>query len=78
MPRPVHKLHVSRSQKLAERSRRKRTDRIPSIKMKHVFRVRAHDPKDRLVFFKTRTKMPETTIKRFATLHGFKPDRIKH
>lgn len=46
------------------------------LKMKHTFRVRARDPKDRLLFFKTRTKQRTATIKRLATIKGLLPERI--
>lgn len=46
------------------------------IKMRHTFRIKAHDVKKRLLFFKVRTKQGAATIRRFATLKGFIPDRI--
>lgn len=50
----------------------------PKTKYKRVYRVRAHtdDSKAQLLFWKTRTKKPTSTIRRFASLHGFIPDRI--
>lgn len=61
--------------------RNPRMKRDPSkfrVEKKTTFRVKARDiKKQTLVFFKTRTKDPQATVKRFATLQGFIPDRIK-
>ena len=46
------------------------------VKRKKTYRIRAKDPKDRLIFFKTRTKQRLATIRRISTLKGLKPDRI--
>jgi len=75
---PKHQQRIR--QKLREgktlRTKRQIRELPKSVKMKHTYRVRARDSKDWLTFFKTRTKDKTSTIRRFATLQGFKPDRI--
>lgn len=46
------------------------------IQAKHTFRVKGHNWKKHLVFFKTRTKNLVRTLKRFSTLQGFSIDRV--
>jgi hypothetical protein len=52
--------------------------RAPRIRRKKLYRIKARNTKDHTVFFSTRTKLPQVTIKRFATLKGLKIDRISH
>ena len=46
------------------------------IKLKHTYRVRAHNDKGLLTFFKTRTKMSTTTLRRLMARGHVTPDRI--
>lgn len=47
------------------------------VKKKTTYRVKARDQKQQLVFFKTRTADRLRTVRRFATLQGWNPERIK-
>lgn len=67
-------MHEYRKKLDYTRVRRKRNGSV--VKMKHTYRVKAHDAKERLLFFKTRTKAKLPTIRRMATFRGFIPDRI--
>ncbi len=75
-------LHRNQKDRLTKKlhGRPARMEREPGklkVKKKITYRVRAHDENAKLVFFKTRTSKRMATIRRFATLQGFKPDRIK-
>lgn len=75
--------HTSALERHAKRQRKKWKRRSEQdrpmggkIKLKHTYRVRAYDAKDRLTFFKTRTKLPVSTIKRMLSRGKLREDRI--
>lgn len=55
---------------------KKRDVDYSSVRRRKTYRIRARDVKDRLAFFKTRTKARLATIRRVSTLKGLKPERI--
>lgn len=58
--------------------RRSEQDRPPGAKVKYrtTYRVRGRTAEGRLTFFKTRTKLPITTIKRLMARGNLTADRI--
>lgn len=80
-PHGLESRSLSREKKRARKKwkRRHEEDRSPQpkIKYKTTYRVKARDQaRGRLIFFKTRTKLPVTTIKRLLARGGATEERI--
>ena len=70
------KLVFTSDRRVRKHDRTRTPEYIPAGKSKKIYRIRAVDDKDRLTFFKVRTKNRLATVRRFATLKGLRLDRI--
>lgn len=62
--------------RIRKHDRMNTVDYVPKNKKKTIYRIRATAGKNRLFFFKVRTKDRQSQVRRFATLRGFVPERI--
>lgn len=70
-----HRYVFREDQRHKTRVTKRDVDYVP-VRRRKTYRIRARDMKDRLAFFKTKTKDRIATIRRISTLKGLKPERI--